>query len=78
MIHTWTHELVGCKSHGLNLIYLTSLRLLSCMSTRGIKDMWGDNIIAKQHSNAAILLGHFYSQVFHIHLDLQYFNYKSS
>jgi hypothetical protein len=35
--------------------------------------MWGDVIIAKQHLNGAILLGHFYSQVFHIHLDLQYF-----
>jgi len=35
--------------------------------------MWGDVIIAKQHSNAAILFGHFNSQVFHIHLDLQYF-----
>jgi len=24
--------------------------------------MWGDVIIAKQHSNGAILLGHFYSK----------------
>jgi hypothetical protein len=37
MIHTWTHEFVGCRSHGLNLIYFKSLRLLSCMSSHGIE-----------------------------------------